>query len=164
MYKNESRMKKSNLNLLLVILFLGFSVMIISCKEDEKPKAEDQNEIVGTWKLSAATPQKTGVTITALTLLPTVAPCYLDLKFVFKSDNNVTVSGCDAATSILSTTGYLTVGSATNWKVENKQLKLTNDASVQTFDLIQNGDTMSMVVVTDATNTDLNVLLTFQRQ
>ncbi len=149
---------------LLTFMLFAFSVLFVSCKKDDEPTAEDTNEIVGTWKLTAATPQKTGATIPALTYLPTLAPCYLDLQFVFKSDNKVTVGGCDAATVALNSLGYLKVGSSTSWKVESGMLKLTTDGTEQAFALTQASNSMSMVIVTDATNTDMNVLLTFARQ
>lgn len=150
---------------LLSIMLFAFSLIFFSCSKDDEPKKEaDQNEIVGTWKLTAAAPQKVGAVIPALTSISSLAPCYLDLQFVFKSDNKVSVSGCDAATNALNTLGYLKVGSATTWKVENKMLKLKTDGADQTFDITQNGGTMSMVIITDATNKDLNVVLTFARQ
>lgn len=150
---------------LLGLMLFTFSVLFLSCKNNDEPKKqEDKNEIVGTWKLKAASPQKAGSIIPALTSLPAIAPCYLDLKFVFKSDNMATLSGCDPATSALNVLGYLKVGSDTKWKVDNNILKLKTDGAEQSFDITQNGGNMTMVVVTDASNKDLNVLLTFARQ
>ncbi|PWJ59852.1 lipocalin-like protein [Dyadobacter jejuensis] len=145
---------------LLTLLIVGFS----ACKDKDEPTAEDTNEIVGSWKLQTITPATAGVTIPLLASLPTYAPCYQDLVYVFKSDNTVSASGCDAATAALNTSGILTVGEDTSWKVENNQLKLVNGATTKSFALTQNDDVMSITVVLNEADTTQNILLTFERQ
>ncbi|WP_025762591.1 lipocalin family protein [Dyadobacter tibetensis] len=156
--------KPTPFRILFSLSLLFASLILVSCKDKEEPAAKDNNEIVGSWKLSAVAPATSGEVIQELALLPSIAPCYLDLVYVYKDDNTVSVSGCDQATNALSTFGLLNVGSSTKWKVENGRLEIKNDSNTQSFALTQAGDKMSMIVVLDQTNTKKNVLLSFERQ
>ncbi|CAG5009537.1 hypothetical protein DYBT9275_04520 [Dyadobacter sp. CECT 9275] len=150
---------------ILSVLALLVTFAIVSCKDkDDDTTPEDKNEIVGSWKLTSVAPETAGTTIPALAAIPTYAPCYLDLVFVFTSQNKVTVSGCDAAITLLSVSGYITVGSETTWKVTGDKLVLTNGSTNQELTIKQNGDQMSIIINTATSGPAVNAVLLFKRQ
>lgn len=150
----------------IFLIFLSLAFVLTSCKDDDKePETVDNNEIVGKWEFESATPETAGTNIPALALIPVAAPCAYDLKFTFLSNNTVTASDCESAIAALSTFGYLTVGQATTWKVENSTLTLTNGTTTQSLPIKQNGNTMTLTVNTNTTGSGaaVNALLLFKR-
>ena len=149
-----------------IILLTLLAFVFTSCKDDDKdPETVDTNEIVGKWELETATPETPNTTIPALALIPIAAPCAFDLKFTFLSNNTLTAADCESAITALSTFGYLTVGQATTWKVENGTLTLTNGTATQSLPIKQNGDVMTLTVNTNTSGTGaaVNALLMFKR-
>ena len=149
-----------------IILLTLLAFVFTSCKDDDKdPETVDTNEIVGKWELETATPETPNTTIPALALIPIAAPCAFDLKFTFLSNNTLTAADCESAITALSTFGYLTVGQATTWKVENNILTLTNGTTTQSLPIKQNGNQMTLTVNTNTTGSGaaVNALLLFKR-
>ena len=155
------------LSKIIFLTFLSFAFVFTSCKDDDDkdPETVDTNEIVGKWELETATPETPNTTIPALALIPVAAPCAFDLKFTFLSNNTLTASDCESAITALSTFGYLTVGQATTWKVENNILTLTNGTTTQSLPIKQNGNEMTLTVNTNTTGSGpaVNALLLFKR-
>ena len=155
------------LSKIIFLIFLSFAFVFTSCKDDDDkdPETVDTNEIVGKWELETATPETPNTTIPALALIPVAAPCAFDLKFTFLSNNTLTASDCESAITALSTFGYLTVGQATTWKVENNILTLTNGTTTQSLPIKQNGNEMTLTVNTNTTGLGaaVNALLLFKR-
>ena len=148
----------------LFLTFLSLAFIFVSCKDDDKdPVTVDNNEIVGKWQLTSVAPEDSTKTIPALSYIAIAAPCAYELVFTFESNNKVTPSGCDAAITLLTTSGYLTIGSATTWKVENNTLKLTTSGTTQSLPLIQNGNNMTIIVNTVSSGPAVNALLKFKR-
>ena len=147
------------------LILIAFAFIFVSCKDDDKtPDTVDNNEIVGKWQFVSATPETAGTSIPALALIPSIT-CVTSLVFTFESNNKVTPSGCELATQLLTSTGYITVGQDTKWKVESGTLKLTNGTTVQTLPLKQNGNEMTITVNTNTSGTGAaaNALLLFKR-
>jgi len=149
------------------IAFLSFLVLafvFVGCKDDDDDDTTpvDNNEIVGRWQLTDVQPEA-GVTIPALALLPTLAPCYKELKFTFTSDNKVTLSDCPAAVTLIG--AYINIAADTKWKVETGKLTLTNGATSNTFGLVQNPSDMKITVNTNTTGTGAaaNAILSLKR-
>jgi len=155
------------LSKIIFLTFLSIASVFTSCKDDDDkdPETVDTNEIVGRWELESATPETAGTSIPALALIPIAAPCAFDLKFTFLSNNTLTATDCESAITALSTFGYLTVGQATTWKVENGMLTLTNGTATQSLPIKQNGDVMTLTVNTNTSGTGaaVNALLMFKR-
>lgn len=153
-----------NLFKTLFIGFLALSFVFVSCKKDEKEPVvvEDTNEIVGAWQLTAIEPETPGTTIPALAYIPAVG-CVYNLVFTFKSDNNVSASGCDAAVSLMG--NFIPIADGAKWKVENKSLILTGNNITQTMPIEQNPTTMKVTVNTNLTGsgTPVNAVMSFKR-
>lgn len=150
----------------LFFAFLALAFISVSCKDDDKePEVVlDNNEIVGKWKFTSATPETAGTSIPALSTLTTLVPCVTELVFTFESNNKLTPSGCDLAVQGLAAAGYLTIGATTTWKVANNTLTLTNGSTTQALPLKQNGDEMTITVNTNTgTGPAVNALLLFKR-
>ncbi|SEJ11845.1 Lipocalin-like domain-containing protein [Dyadobacter koreensis] len=155
-------------NLLSKTAFLSFllvAFVFVSCKDDddETPGTVDNNEIVGKWQLTAVEPENSSTTIPQLSLLPTLAPCYKELKFTFTNDNKVTLSDCDAAVALIG--AFVNIAADTKWKVETGKLTLTNGSTSNTFGLTQNPNDMKIVVNTNTTGTGtpVNAVMSLKR-
>jgi len=150
----------------IYLTILSLALLTVSCKDDDKtPETVDTNQIVGKWQLTSITPETAGTSIPALASLTAIVPCVYSLVFTFESNNKVTPSGCDVATQLLTTTGYLTVGQDTKWKVANNTLTLTTGSTVQALPLKQNTNDMTITVNTNTATTGpaVNALLSFKR-
>ena len=155
-------------NLLSKTAFLSFllvAFVFVSCKDDddETPGTVDNNEIVGKWQLTAVEPENSSTTIPQLSLLPTLAPCYKELKFTFTNDNKVTLSDCDAAVALIG--AFVNIAADTKWNVETGKLTLTNGSTSNTFGLTQNPNDMKIVVNTNTTGTGtpVNAVMSLKR-
>jgi len=155
-------------NLLSKTAFLSFLLLafvFVSCKDDddETPGTVDNNEIVGRWQLTAVEPENSSTSIPQLALLPTLAPCYKELKFTFTNDNKVTLSDCDAAVTLIG--AFVNIAADTKWKVETGKLTLTNGSTSNTFGLTQNPNDMKIVVNTNTTGTGaaVNAVMSLKR-
>lgn len=150
----------------IYLTIFSLSLLTVACKDDDKtPETVDNNEIVGKWQLTSITPETAGTTIPTLASITAIVPCVYSLIFTFESNNKVTPSGCDVATQLLTTTGYLTVGQDTKWKVANSTLTLTTGTTVQSLPLKQNTNEMTITVNTNTATTGpaVNALLLFKR-
>ncbi|MCE6989096.1 lipocalin family protein [Dyadobacter sp. CY323] len=148
--------------------FLAFLIMAVAtqaCKDDDEPDpgTEDKNPIVGTWQLTAFTPETAGTVIPALDFIKTVAPCILDLKLTFNANNTVTTAGCPAAVTAISP--FVPVGTDAKWKVNGDKLTLSTATASQEFKITQTDANLTVVVNTntDTTKPPVNVLLQFKR-
>jgi hypothetical protein len=161
MYLTNIFMKNFNLKTLtsyFMIVLLGFA--ILSCKDDETPKEEETNPIVGSWKLTEIAPEKAGAVIPQLTILGNIG-CLYDLVFTFQANNKFTPSNCD--TAILLMQSLLPIGADTKWTVANNKLALENGTSKQEFAITQDANDLSIIVPIDPTNSDLNVKMKLVR-
>jgi hypothetical protein len=159
--KKAYTLSKTSLLTLLLILSVVFACS--DDKKDEDPKPSD-NPIVATWQLSGITPETPGTTIPALALIPTLAPCYLDLKIIFNADFSVSTSDCAAAVTVIDS--FVPVGSGAKWEVNGDQLTLSRGTTKQTFKFTQTTTTLTVVVNTntDTTKPAVNALLVFTKK
>lgn len=154
-------------NLFGKIAFLSFLLLafaFVSCKDDDdKTTPADDNEIVGKWQLTDVQPENASTNIPQLTLLPTLAPCYKDLKFTFTSDNKVTLSDCSAAVTLIG--AFVNIAQDTEWKVETGKLTLKNGTTSSTFGLVQNPNDMKIIVNTNTSGTGspVNAVMSLKR-
>ena len=149
----------------IYLTILSLALLTVSCKDDDKtPETVDNNQIVGKWQFVSATPETAGTSIPALALIPSIN-CIYSLVLTFESNNKVTPSGCDIATQLLASSGYLTVGQDTKWKVANNTLTLTSGTTTQTLPLKQSTNEMTITVNTNTATTGpaVNALLLFKR-
>jgi hypothetical protein len=149
----------------LAFLFMAFA--IVACKDDNDdpdPVPVDNNPIVGTWKLTAITPEAAGTTIPALQFITASVPCLYSLKITFKSDNSIETADCSAAVSAIDP--FVPVGADAKWKVNNDKLTLSKGTTSQEFKMTQTATDLTVVVNTntDATKPAVNALLLFKRQ
>lgn len=148
-------MKKFSLKALsscFMIILLGFA--ILSCKDDEETPVVETNPIVGSWQLTEITPEKAGAQIPQLAILGNIA-CLYDLVFTFQANNKFVPSKCDTAITLMQS--LLPIGADTKWTVVNNKLTLENGTSKQEFAIVQGTNDLSIIVVIDPTNSDLNV-------
>lgn len=147
----------------LLTLLLVLSIMV-ACKDDKDPDPQtpDDNPIVGTWQLTGITPETAGTSIPALDFIKTLAPCYLDLKLTFKSDNSISAADCASA---VSTIDPIVPISQAKWKVEGDQLTLSRGTTNQSFKFTQTSTELKVVVNTntDTTKPAVNAVLAFKR-
>ena len=145
--------------------FLLLAFVFVSCKDDDDdtPTNADNNEIVGKWQLTDVQPENASTSIPQLSLLPTLAPCYKDLKFTFTSDNKVTLSDCDAAVTLIG--AFINIAADTKWKVDAGKLTLTNGSTSSTFGLTQNPGDMKIIVNTNTSGTGspVNAVMSLKR-
>lgn len=160
-------MKMFNALSRITLLTFIFGVLAFTaCKDndDPDPVEPDTNPIVGSWQLTAITPEVAGTNIPALVFLNTVAPpCLYDLKLTFNSNNKITTSDCDAAVSLIDP--FVPVGTDANWEVDGDKLILSKGNTSEEFRIIQTATDLTVVVNTE-TNTAkpaANVLLLFKR-
>ncbi len=148
----------------LFLFVLSLSVVFVACKDDDDdktPETVDTNEIGGKWQLTGIK-TNAGADVPELGLIKVAAPCVLDLKFTFTSNNKVTSSDCPQATIALSP--YVPITAETKWKVENGNLSLTNGTDVKTFPITQAKDEMKITISIELTpGTKTNGLLVFKR-
>jgi hypothetical protein len=153
------------LSKLTFLAFLFMAVTIVACKDDDEPDPEvvDTNPIVGTWQLTAVTPEAAGTTIPALDFIKTAVPCLFQLKLTFNANNTLTTSDCDAAVTAISP--FVPVGTDAKWKVNGDKLTLSRGTTSQEFKITQTTTDLSVVVNTntDATKPAVNAVLLFKR-
>ncbi|WP_171037905.1 lipocalin-like domain-containing protein [Dyadobacter luticola] len=147
------------------LAFLFMAIVIVACKDDkdEPDPVVDTNPIVGTWQVTAITPETAGTTIPALSLVTTFAPCLMNLKLTFKADNTIATADCPEAVSAIGP--YVPVGNDSKWKVDGDKLTLSNSSSAQQFKFTQTATNLTIIVNTntDATKPPVNALLVFKR-
>jgi hypothetical protein len=146
-----------------LLAFMLVALTMLACKDDEEPEPPvDSNPIVGTWQLTAVTPETPGATIPALQLLTAIAPCIYDLKLTFNSNNSITTADCPAAVSAME--AFVPVGADAKWKVEGDQLILTRGSTSQQFKFTRTDTNLTVVVNTNtSTGPPVNALLQFKR-
>ncbi|CAG5071804.1 hypothetical protein DYBT9623_03789 [Dyadobacter sp. CECT 9623] len=142
------------------------TVFAASCKDDEKepePEPVDKNPIVGTWELTAITPEVAGTNIPALALIPQFAPCIYDLKLTFNANNTITTADCPAAVTAIG--AFAPVGAEAKWKVNGDKLTLSDKNQSQELKITQNATDLNVIVNTEtvATKPPVNAVLQFKR-
>ncbi|MCF2489611.1 lipocalin family protein [Dyadobacter sp. CY347] len=147
-----------------LLTFMIMSFVFTACKDDEKepdPQVDD-NPIVGIWQLTSVSAETPG-TLPLLSQLPTVAPCYLDLKLTFKSDNILTTADCPVA--VLAISQLAPVGDGSTWKVNGDMLNLKSGSTSKDFKFTQTSTELTVVAntETDATKPAVNALLKFKK-
>ncbi|WP_254412867.1 lipocalin-like domain-containing protein [Dyadobacter diqingensis] len=145
--------------------FLLVAFVFVGCKDDDDDNNTtpvDNNEIVGTWQLTAITPETSG-TLPEIALLPGLAPCIYSLKFKFTNDNKVALSDCPAAVTLIGS--FIKIEGDTKWKVETGKLTITNGSTSNTFALVQNTNDMKITVNTNTTGSGaaVNAILSLKR-
>lgn len=153
----------NSLSKITFLTFILVALAFVACKDDKDPDPVDTNPIVGKWHLTAITPEASGTTIPALQFIFTVAPCILDLKITFNSDNSISTADCPAAVSAMDT--FVPVGADAKWKVNGDKLVLSKGTTSQEFKITQSATDLIVVVntQTDPTKPAVNALLTFKR-
>jgi hypothetical protein len=149
-----------------LLSFVLLTFVFTSCKKDEKdPDPVDNNPIVGKWQFESVKPEAAGVTIPALELIPTLAPCIANLVLTFEASNKVLASGCESAVTILTAGGYITLGADTKWKVTGNKLQITNGTTVQDLSIVQTATQLSVIVNTntDPTKPAVNAVIVFKK-
>ncbi|MCF2504044.1 lipocalin family protein [Dyadobacter sp. CY107] len=148
-----------------LLAFLLTAFVVTACKDDDKEPApvEDTNPIVGRWQLTAVTPETPGTTIPALAFIQSAAPCILELKLTFNSNNTITAADCPAAVSAIDP--FVPVGTDAKWKVDGDKLTLSRGSTSQEFKIMQTDTNLTVVVntQTDATKPPVNALLVFKK-
>ncbi|NIJ55979.1 lipocalin-like domain-containing protein [Dyadobacter arcticus] len=149
---------------LLAFLLMAFAIS--ACKDDDNepdPGAVDTNPIVGTWRLTAVTPETAGTTIPAIQFITASVPCLFDLKLTFNADNSITTADCSAAVSAIDP--FVPVGAEAKWKVTGDKLVLSKGTTTQEFKMTQTATDLTVIVNTntDATKPPVNALLQFKR-
>lgn len=158
-------MKLSKLFTKTLFLFvLSLSVVFVACKDDDDdktPETVDTNEIVGKWQLTGIK-TNAGADVPELGLIKVAAPCVLDLKFTFTSNNKVTAADCPQASVALAP--YVPITAETIWKVDNGTLTLTNGTNVKSFPIVQTKDEMKISISIELNpGTQTTGLLVFKR-
>jgi hypothetical protein len=155
----------NSLGKITFLTFILVALAFVACKDDKGPDPDpiDTNPIVGKWHLTAVTPETAGTTIPALQFIFTVAPCILDLKITFNSDNTISTADCPAAVTAIEP--FVPVGSDAKWKVNGDKLVLSKGTTSQEFKITQSATDLVVVVntQTDTTKPAVNVLLMFKR-
>lgn len=156
----------NSLSRITLLTFVFGVLAFTACKDDDEPDPEevDTNPIVGTWQLTAITPEVAGTNIPALVFLTTVAPsCLYELKLTFNSNNKITTADCDAAVSLIDP--FVPVGTDANWEVEDDKLILSKGNTSEEFKITQTATNLTVVVntQTDTTKPAVNVLLLFKK-
>ena len=156
----------ATLSKLTFLTFILMAFVFTACNDDDDkpdPQVEDTNPIVGKWQLTSVTPETPGAVIPALAFVPIAAPCYLDLKLTFNSNNTITAADCPAAVSAIDV--FVPIGTDAKWKVENDKLVLSRGTTSQEFKMTQTATNLSVVVntETDATKPAANAVLNFKR-
>ncbi|MCE7068331.1 lipocalin family protein [Dyadobacter sp. CY326] len=156
----------SALSKITLLTFLLMAFVITACNDDDdKPdlQTEDTNPIVGTWQLQSVTPETAGTTIPALAFITQLAPCYLDLKLTFNSNNTITAADCPTAVSAIDP--FVPVGTDAKWKVDGDKLTLTRGTTSQEFKITQTATNLTVVVntETDDAKPPVNALLVFKK-
>ena len=148
-----------------LLAFLLMAFVVTACKDDDKEPdpVEDTNPIVGRWQLTAVTPETPGTTIPALAFIQSAAPCILELKLTFNSNNTITAADCPAAVSAIDP--FVPVGTDAKWKVDGDKLTLSRGSTSQEFKIMQTDTNLTVVVntQTDATKPPVNALLVFKK-
>ncbi|MCF0062077.1 lipocalin family protein [Dyadobacter chenwenxiniae] len=152
------------LSKLTLLTFMIMAFVVTACKDDDENPAPqvDDNPIVGTWQLTSVSAETPG-TIPQLAQLAGAAPCYLDLKLTFKSDNTLTTADCPIA--VLAISAIAPVGDGSTWKVNGDVLNLKSGTTAKDFKFTQTPTELTVVANTevDATKPAVNALLKFKK-
>jgi hypothetical protein len=144
---------------------LALALIVAACKDDKDPEPEpvDNNPIVGTWHLTAITPEPGAAPIPAIEFIKGAVPCIFELKLTFNPNNTISTADCPTAVTAISS--LVPVGTNAKWKVNGDKLTLTDGTTTEEFKITQTQTDLTVVVNTntDTTKPAVNALLLFKR-
>ncbi|WP_031529726.1 lipocalin-like domain-containing protein [Dyadobacter crusticola] len=149
----------------LYFVMLALALTVAACKDDKDPEAEpvDDNPIVGTWQLTAITPEPGAPPISNIEQIKALVPCIFEMKLTFNANNTISTADCPIAVTAIGT--FVPVGTNAKWKVNGDKLTLTEGNVSEELKITQTPTDLTVVVNTnaDATKPPVNALLIFKR-
>ncbi|WP_439557654.1 lipocalin family protein [Dyadobacter sp.] len=149
----------------LYAMLFAMALIVSACKDDKEPEAEplDNNPIVGTWRLTAITPEPGAPPIQNIEQIKAVIPCIFEMKLTFNANNTIATADCPVAVTAIGT--LVPVGTSAKWKVNGDKLTLTEGNNSEEFKITQTQTDLTVVVNTntDTTKPPVNALLIFKR-